>query len=302
MGTSGTHTVDTLRGHDETADGISEGTLPFEDDGFEVADRMLGSSLQSHRLFSSRIGIARSGDETLRRRLAAFALRLRAHAHARGRVGNDAFFRMQTRNQDILWRNPDVARLGNIARRACFKQLRATAAVPSELLEKVLRNTKLTIWVAALDPSERHSWHTHEGALCSGVFYASMPPRASPIVFFDPRGQDWAFLDGVREGAEAFSPDEDRMHDIAQWLPGQMGRPPFIRQRLFIPREGELLVFPPWLGHAVFNGTLREAKSYSPETQKAEAARARAAKPPLRISFAFNLETSMTLVGWGFSV
>ena len=55
------------------------------------------------------------------------------------------------------------------------------------------------------------------GAAVSGVFYLRVPPGAGRLCFFDPRGSI----------------------------------PPFEREVRHVPQRGEVLLFPPWLSHAV---------------------------------------------------
>ncbi len=73
------------------------------------------------------------------------------------------------------------------------------------------------MWASLHTRCSTHPRHVHPGAVVSGVFYVALPAGAGEIAFADPRGQV----------------------------------PPFERAWHVAPREGELLLFPPWLGHEV---------------------------------------------------
>jgi hypothetical protein len=251
------------------------------------------------------------------------------------------------------------------------------------LLLAALASARLTVWATALPPSASHPRHNHEGNLCSGVYYVTIPEGAQALVFDDPRGTPWRHLDevsaeaiqGAREGrggrgargdtveevskdaqstpedprgtpwrqldlvpAEAMQgaregrggnsteagagdmPEEggarggrggqgakggigeegvrgtprghldsvsvdamqhgaeagkaqggpggkqtasprytrEQLESIGHWLPGERPHAPFITQHAFLPREGDLIVFPPWLSHSV-QATYQEA-------------------------------------------
>ena len=76
--------------------------------------------------------------------------------------------------------------------------------------------------------SGTHPRHVHAGAVASCVFYTATPPGAASISFFDPRGN--------------LPP-----------LAGHAGMR-FEREIRHSPRAGDLLIFPPWLPHAVGGG------------------------------------------------
>lgn len=86
-----------------------------------------------------------------------------------------------------------------------------------------------SFYTDALDADHMHAWasvhqggsthprHVHAGSVVSAVLYVAVPEDAGNICFFDPRGSI----------------------------------PPFEREVCHSPRSGDLLLFPPWLAHAV---------------------------------------------------
>ena len=76
---------------------------------------------------------------------------------------------------------------------------------------------KLHVWASVHHGESQHPRHVHMGAAVSGVFYLRVPPGAGRLCFFDPRGCI----------------------------------PPFEREVRHAPQRGEMLLFPPWLSHAV---------------------------------------------------
>ena len=76
---------------------------------------------------------------------------------------------------------------------------------------------KLHVWASVHHGESQHPRHVHMGAAVSGVFYLRVPAGAGRLCFFDPRGCI----------------------------------PPFEREVRHAPQRGEVLLFPPWLSHAV---------------------------------------------------
>jgi uncharacterized protein (TIGR02466 family) len=73
-----------------------------------------------------------------------------------------------------------------------------------------------------------HAFHVHEGAVLSGVYYSSCPLGCAPLVFRRP---------GAQFNSIGCIPDEDAKEDYV----------------LLHPKEGDLVLFPPWLEHGVPN-------------------------------------------------
>ena len=152
-----------------------------------------------------------------------------------GQEANEEFFYFQKRRYGVHSHSSSPAPEGWLATQAAQDLLGAVSAVAAGYLERVSHHAGYDIgrpWAEEdweVDPDQFHVWasvhtqssahprHVHMGAVLSAVFYVTAPPGAGQICFFDPRG------------------------DI----------PPFERQIRHSPRAGDLLVFPPWLSHAV---------------------------------------------------
>ena len=80
-----------------------------------------------------------------------------------------------------------------------------------------LNPDQMHVWASFHSKCSSHSRHVHPDALVSGVYYVSVPSGAGHLTFADPRGL----------------------------------LPPFERTMRNTPREGDLFMFPPWLGHEV---------------------------------------------------
>ena len=76
---------------------------------------------------------------------------------------------------------------------------------------------RLFMWAAVQERCIAHLLHIHKDALLSGCYYVSVPPGAGELIFEDPRG----------------------------------ALPPFGNRIVHSPSAGELILFPPWLAHAV---------------------------------------------------
>jgi len=79
------------------------------------------------------------------------------------------------------------------------------------------RTKTIQAWATVHSKCVSHLPHCHPGALISGTYYVKIPKGAGKIIFDDPRGP----------------------------------RPPFDTQIAIQPKEGDLLLFPPWLIHQV---------------------------------------------------
>ena len=111
--------------------------------------------------------------------------------------------------------------------------IRAVTTATGRYLARIAHHADADDPVASgggLEPSHMHAWaslhqggsthprHVHAGAVVSSVLYVRSPPGSGRICFHDPRGN---------------------------------GIPPFERELCHEPRTGDLLLFPPWLAHAV---------------------------------------------------
>lgn len=145
---------------------------------------------------------------------------------------------------------------------------------------------------------------------------------------------------GGREPTAPSRYTRERLESIGHWLPGERPHAPFVTQHAFLPREGDLIVFPPWLSHSVqasnrvalrdegeeagkadcagpargFGGVPEDGPSSAAEerrrcrgqTGKCDArrrGRASFVRPQgTRISYAFNLESPSAMAAWALTV
>ena len=147
---------------------------------------------------------------------------------------------------------------------ASFGQLKknmreAAASFLSAHGAAIAEKSDLFVWASVHHPRSHHPPHVHSDAMVSGVYYASPNIAAGQIMFEDPRGR------GLFEHlAQERAADE-----------------PFAEMVGFDPKEGRMLVFPPWLAHRV-------APAPAPDANAQEGVQAQP-----RVSFSFNL-----LGGW----
>ena len=95
------------------------------------------------------------------------------------------------------------------------------------LAELLLRGTgelSIDMWAAIQrGKGAYHADHVHEGALVSGVYYASIPSGSAPLVLRKPKANDTRIYN-----------DNEEMADV-----------------LHAPVDGDLVLFPPWVEHGV---------------------------------------------------
>lgn len=91
-------------------------------------------------------------------------------------------------------------------------------AVPDDATQPLFSATSVDPWAAVHFEKSRHGLHFHKGSVLSAVYYVRVPGNAGDILLHDPRGP----------------------------------RPPFFGTEIRItPHEGDLIMFPSWLGHEV---------------------------------------------------
>jgi uncharacterized protein (TIGR02466 family) len=115
-------------------------------------------------------------------------------------------------------------------------------------LSSMSGEVSIDLW-AAVQRGKRahHAFHVHEGAIVSGVYYSACPEGCAPLVLRKPIAN--------RESIDNATKDKD---DVS-----------------IHPKEGDLILFPPWLEHGV-------------PKQANETTSAAASDMP-RVSWAFNM-------------
>lgn len=151
---------------------------------------------------------------------------------------NEEFFYFQRRHYGTTQHASEPTADSWLASAAAQELIECVTAAGAGYLERLAHYQGLDVgrpWARedwALDPDSWHIWasvhsgasnhpsHVHANAVVSAVFYVRVPEGSGPICFMDPRGRI----------------------------------PPFERQVRHTPSDGELLIFPPWLPHAVASG------------------------------------------------
>ena len=108
-----------------------------------------------------------------------------------------------------------------------------------------------------------HEYHVHEGAIVSGVYYSNCPSGCAPLVLKMPTENAHMIVDTKQLGKELSIDDDDDEDMIIQ------------------PKEGQLVLFPPWLYHGV------------PRISTDKCATENA-----RVSWAFNLNARLVADPW----
>ena len=147
-----------------------------------------------------------------------------------GQQRNEDFFYFQKEEYGTTKHHSDPNPEGWLASSAAQSLLELSAACIAGYLEQIATHSGSSMdGSLEIDPDDLHAWasvhqggsnhgrHIHYGAAVSAVFYVRAPPGAGRICFFDPRGEV----------------------------------PPFERSICYAPQPGDLLLFPPWLSHAV---------------------------------------------------
>ena len=115
-----------------------------------------------------------------------------------------------------------------------------------------LSDGEMYLWASVHAAGSTHPPHVHSDSCVSAVFYASVDEESGAIVFDDPRGKTpFDHLVRVENQLRYGMP-------VAVQSP-----PPFHRKYQHRPRDGELVLFPPWIIHQVVPGTSHRRVSLS---------------------------------------
>ncbi|KAL7540082.1 hypothetical protein ACHAXR_009858 [Thalassiosira sp. AJA248-18] len=122
----------------------------------------------------------------------------------------------------------------------------------------------------------RHAYHVHEGAIVSGVYYSSCPLGCAPLILRRP---DDPMIDAPVNNQGKY--DRDLEKDIIE------------KEDVAIhPKEGQLVLFPPWVSHGV---PLINRDEIGNEQMKINL------NSP-RVSWAFNLTGRLASIGDPWSI
>ena len=109
----------------------------------------------------------------------------------------------------------------------------------SKMLE---RNWHNYAWWTCFDGGDSYSWHNHSQFFLIATYYVENEEEHSPIAFRNPMG---SILQG--------------------WLPGKMN--PGLQEEIIIkPKAGDLLIWPGWLEHYVYNKSIWEVENLMPDS------------------------------------
>jgi len=87
----------------------------------------------------------------------------------------------------------------------------------------------IDMWVAVQrGKSAFHEYHVHEGAIISGVYYSNCPANCAPLILKKPNNSI---------GSQTANDDQSDRDDEEEVI--------------IHPKEGQLVLFPPWLYHGV---------------------------------------------------
>mmetsp|Transcript_12437 Transcript_12437/g.26468 ORF Transcript_12437/g.26468 Transcript_12437/m.26468 type:complete len:316 (-) Transcript_12437:16-963(-) len=129
----------------------------------------------------------------------------------------------------------------------------------------------IDLWAAVQrGPGAYHAFHVHEGVIVSGVYYSNCPSGCAPLILKKPSGGNT--FDAINSDHQRYNSEQDgdgiEKEDV-----------------IIHPKEGQLVLFPPWLSHGV--PMVNEAK------QNAE----RLDNNLPRVSWAFNLTGRFASIG-----
>ncbi|KAL3782391.1 hypothetical protein HJC23_005439 [Cyclotella cryptica] len=127
----------------------------------------------------------------------------------------------------------------------------------------------IDMWAAVQrGPGAYHAFHVHEGAIVSGVYYSACPVGCAPLVLRKP------LLDGA--------PNDDEEADNESKNEMEANHKDDV---VIHPKEGDLIVFPPWLKHGVPLANEARRKDEAVASDKS------------RVSWAFNLTARLANIG-----
>ncbi len=172
---------------------------------------------------------------------------------------NDFFFEHQringyTNGTPFLAQSVSVQNLSGALLIEAEKYLNLLGGVGALSIPPLIQNgvISLNMW-AAVQKGRRayHKDHVHDGVIVSGVYYAKTPPACSPLVFHKPILQPDGSI-GYRENSET----NPTKLDLDLEFGGFGCQPDYSNHDannivVIKPKEGQMILFPPWLLHGV---------------------------------------------------
>mgnify|MGYP003332632839 FL=1 len=142
--------------------------------------------------------------------------------------------------KDSMINIQDSKELHNICRGHAVKYLEHLCHYPhKENLEKYWQTFS---WWSCFDSKDSYAWHNHAQFLFSATYYVDIGEEHTPIAFRNPMG---SILQG--------------------WLPGKMN--PGMQEEIVIkPKPGDLLIWPGWLEHYVYNKSIWDVENEMPDS------------------------------------
>jgi len=228
--------------------GVSKDIAKSVDDSPDnvIAASSLHRKRRRRRSVSPRVGTSRRGDDI---EVHGAGMEEDAQQHeGLSTTDNDHFFEYQRirgyhLSTDALAASSEIERLRSEIippAAASYLQNECFPRTTHELAQSFVDGTDLLptfsvdVW-AAIQRGDRahHPDHVHDGAVLSGVYYAAVPEGSAPLRLRRP--------DDTPDGSDGWQ-DEITSNRLAQNDSGDV---------LFWPREGDLILFPPWLYHGV---------------------------------------------------
>ena len=144
--------------------------------------------------------------------------------------------------------------------------LHITTTIANELQSSQV-GLSIDMWAAVQKGAGAyHKYHVHEGAIVSGVYYSNCPLGCAPLVLKMPTENAHMIVDTKQLGKELSIDDDDEEDMIIQ------------------PKEGQLVLFPPWLYHGVTRTSTDKCATEN-----------------TRVSWAFNLNSRLVADPWSIT-
>ena len=183
---------------------------------------------------------------------------------------NDHFFEYQKSrgyhlSTEATRKSPEIQQLYDEILPTAIEHYLRSVKVETNVLDwfqDPISTRKIDLWMAVQQgPTACHPNHTHEDAIVSGVYYAQMPPGSAPLVFQQPTDSISSTSSIKLSSTPQLLQDEE--DQFVPRIPPECGDDSSTTSIEFHPRDGDLILFPPWLVHGVPPPPNRPEKSES---------------------------------------